>query len=318
MSLSDFMHRHYRHFNAAEVLRAAQAWKSFWQSGGKMLVTLAGAMSTAELGISLARLIRAGAVQAICSTGANLEEDLFRLVCGNAYHDLPGYRQLSERDEARLAGQNLHRVTDTCIPYSAMQVVEDQMLDQWKAAAAAGHAFFPDEYAARLVERWRLSGHDSDALERSWLAAAAAMGVPIFTPGWEDSSLGCAFAAQVIEGLNSSVVKMGVAQTLRLVDWYRAADSHSSVGMFQIGGGIAGDFAVSVVPLILHDLGQQCRRWQYFAQISDSTTSYGSYSGAPPAEKISWSKIDPHTPTFMIESDATIVAPLIFGYVLGL
>ena len=112
-------------------------------------------------------------------------------------------------------------------------------------------------------------------------------------------------------------MKVGVAQTIRLVNWYRLADQRAPVGMFQIGGGIAGDFAVCVVPLILHDLEQPCRRWQYFAQISDSTTSYGSYSGATPSEKISWSKIDPETPTFMIESDATIVAPLIFGYVLG-
>jgi deoxyhypusine synthase len=57
--------------------------------------------------------------------------------------------------------------------------------------------------------------------------------------------------------------------------------------------------------------------WGYFCQISDSTTSYGSYSGAVPNEKITWGKLSVDTPTFIIESDATIVAPLIFAWLLG-
>ncbi len=57
--------------------------------------------------------------------------------------------------------------------------------------------------------------------------------------------------------------------------------------------------------------------WGYFSQISDSTTSYGSYSGAVPNEKITWGKLAGSTPKFIVESDATIVAPLIFAWVLG-
>jgi deoxyhypusine synthase len=93
-------------------------------------------------------------------------------------------------------------------------------------------------------------------------------------------------------------------------------DADNTVGFFQIGGGIAGDFPICVVPMIHQDLRRACPYWAYFCQISDSTTSYGSYSGAIPTEKITWGKLDVDTPKFVIESDATIIAPLIFQYVL--
>ena len=204
MSLSEFMHEHFRHFNSGEALRAAQAWAAFRQMGGQMVVTLAGAMSTAEIGKSLARLICRGDVSAICSTGANMEEDLFRLVGGHHYHDIPRYRQLSNEDESLLADQNLHRVTDTCIPYSAMKLVEDGMIAYWQEATATDKSFFPDEFASRFIDEWRAQPHDPVRLEQSWVAAACAARVPIFTPGWEDSSLGCTFAALVMDGTLAS------------------------------------------------------------------------------------------------------------------
>jgi len=72
------------------------------------------------------------------------------------------------------------------------------------------------------------------------------------------------------------------------------------------------------VPMLEQDLQQTgTPLWSYFCQIGDSTTSYGSYSGAVPNEKITWGKLAVDTPKYMIESDATIVAPLIFAYVLG-
>jgi deoxyhypusine synthase len=113
------------------------------------------------------------------------------------------------------------------------------------------------------------------------------------------------------------IVRSGIETMASLVGWYKAVTVDSSLGFFQIGGGIAGDFPICVVPLIRQDLQEECRLWGYFAQISDSTTSYGSYSGAVPNEKITWGKLDVSTPSFVIESDASIVAPLIFHYVLG-
>ena len=105
---------------------------------------------------------------------------------------------------------------------------------------------------------------------------------------------------------------------VELARWYQATCRKHSVGFFQIGGGIAGDFPICVVPMLEQSLKiYDIPRWGYFCQISDSTTSYGSYSGAVPNEKISWGKLSAGTPKFIIESDATIVAPLIFASVLG-
>jgi len=152
------------------------------------------------------------------------------------------------------------------------------------------------------------------------MLAAAKKSVPIVVPGWEDSSLGNLFAAALIRGdlKCPHTVRSGIEYMTWLADYYLRATKKHSFGMFQIGGGIAGDFPICVVPMLHQDLKRRkVPLWGYFCQISDSTTSYGSYSGAVPNEKITWGKLGVDTPSFIIESDATIVAPLIFAHVLG-
>ncbi|MEZ4381154.1 MAG: deoxyhypusine synthase family protein [Nannocystaceae bacterium] len=315
-----FLRRHFRHFNAGTLVRAAEAYRAHVDGGGAMLVTLAGAMSTAELGISLAAMIRAGKVHAIACTGANLEEDLFNLVAHSSYVGVPDYRSLSPADERALLERRLNRVTDTCIPEeAAMRRIAAALLASWRRAEAAGERRFPHEFAYELIR----SGALADAYEidpaDSWLVAAAERDLPIVVPGWEDSTLGNMYAAHLIRGDLREVhtVRGGVEYMVELARWYEATAATAPVGFFQIGGGIAGDFPICVVPMLRQDLGRDAPLWRYFCQISDSTTSYGSYSGATPGEKISWEKLDAHTPSFIIESDATIVAPLIFAAVLG-
>jgi len=317
-AVKDFITRHYRHFNAAVVIDAAQAYVDHLQSGGKMLVTLAGAMSTAELGLSLAEMIRQDKVHGICCTGANLEEDVFNLVAHNQYQRVPNYRNLSDEQELELLRNGMNRVTDTCIPEEeAMRRVERRVVALWKQATQDGKRFFPYEYMYQLLESGVLEEFYEIDLKDSWLWAACERKLPIFVPGWEDSTLGNVFVAAVMRGdAQYACMKSGPELMGELVDWYRETTADSSVGFFQIGGGIAGDFPICVVPLIRQDLRQDCRLWGYFCQISDSTTSYGSYSGAVPNEKITWGKLDADTPRFVIESDATIVAPLVFAYVL--
>ena len=151
------------------------------------------------------------------------------------------------------------------------------------------------------------------------MAAASERDLPIFVPGWEDSTLGNAFAAMVMrEGLKPHTVKTGVEYMMQLANWYEATSSKDPIGFFQIGGGITGDFAICVVPMLKEDLKRNVPMWSYFCQISDSTTSYGSYSGAPPREKITWAKLAADTPTWVIESDATIVFPIVAALVMGL
>jgi deoxyhypusine synthase len=307
--ISKFMETHYRHFNARETLDAARAYRDHLFGGGQMLVALAGAMSTAELGISLARMIREGKVHAISCTAANLEEDVFNLVAHDEYEMLPNYRDLSPVAEARLRDRGFNRVTDTAIPETVFRHLEREFIEECRRAQAAGVRYFPYEIFKRILLDGRLERHFQIPREHSWLLAACEAGIPVYSPGFEDSTLGNIFAARVIQG--------ELPDHLMLVGWYREHDAKGSIGFFQIGGGIAGDFAICAVPLILQDLELDHRCWGYFAQISDSTTSYGSYSGAVPNEKITWFKLDADTPRFMINSDASIVAPLIFAYVLG-
>ena len=316
MMIRSFMERHYRHFNAAAMVDASAGYVAHLEAGGAMMVTLAGAMSTAELGRSLADMIRAGKVHAVSCTGANLEEDVFNLVAHDHYVRVPNYRDLTKEDEQALLERHLNRVTDTCIPEEeAIRRIEDAALALWQRAESEGRRLFPHEFFYELLLSGSLEPHYQIDPADSWLLAAAEAGLPMVVPGWEDSTLGNIFAAHCIKGdvADPRLMRSGIEYMMSLAEWYRTQDR--SVGFFQIGGGIAGDFPICVVPMLQQDLHEDTPLWGYFCQISDSTTSFGSYSGAVPNEKITWGKLGPDTPSFIIESDATIVAPLIFAYV---
>ena len=353
--ISDFIERHYRHFNAATLVDAARAYGAHIDAGGRMLVTLAGAMSTAELGISLAEMIRRGKIHAISCTGANLEEDVYNLVAHDHYQRVADWRQLSLDDEQNLHDRHLNRVTDTCIPEEeAIRRIEDAVLHEWRSAEKDGRRHFPHEFFYRVLLSGKLKKHYQIDPKDSWLLAAAQKNLPMVVPGWEDSTLGNIYAARCIERdvKNVHTVRTGIEYMMSLAEWYtRTAKtikvqtpkrpnaqtpkrrragagrfgvsafrrlSVGSIGFFQIGGGIPGDFPICVVPMLHQDLQRRgIPLWGYFCQISDAPTSYGGYSGATPNEKITWGKLAKHTPKFIVESDATICAPLIFAHVLG-
>lgn len=319
--VSQFVRHHFRHFNAATLIEAAEAYRNHITSHGQIVLTLAGAMSTAELGLSLAEMIRQGKVHAISCTGANLEEDLFNLVAHDHYRRVPNYRDLTPEAEQILRDENLNRVTDTCIPQEeAMRRLEGALFDEWVKADHASERYFPHEFMYRVLRSEVLSKYYQIDPKDSWLVAAAEKDLPVWVPGWEDSTIGSMYAARCTTGeiKNVFTVRGGVEYMISLADWYTAASRDHSVGFFQIGGGIAGDFTICVVPHLQRDLNRKdVPLWGYFCQISDSTTSYGSYSGAVPNEKITWGKLEVETPKFIIESDASIVAPLLFAYVLG-
>ncbi len=346
MSIREFVRHHYRHFNAATLREAADGYLQHVDGGGHMMVTLAGAMSTAELGLSLAEMIRRDKVHAITTTGANLEEDLFNLVAHDHYRRIPDWRNLTREDEKNLERTSLNRVTDTCIPESeAFRAIEAPMRELWCRAAEAGERRLPHEFLYQLIREGTVEDSYQIDPADSWLVAASERELPLFVPGWEDSTLGNVFVANVLEKKVPSIdaVLPGTCYMAELADWYARttmgrpcselpvldgantsvdervvapSEAEHLVGFFQIGGGIAGDFPICVVPLIHQDMNRRVPYWGYFCQISDSTTSYGSYSGAVPTEKITWGKLDVDTPSYVIESDATIVAPLIFAYVM--
>ncbi|MBU6365170.1 MAG: deoxyhypusine synthase family protein [Gemmatimonadetes bacterium] len=320
--VSAFLRHHYRHFNAAALIDAADGYRRHLDQGGKMMVTLAGAMSTAELGLSLAEMIRQDKVHAITCTGANLEEDIYNLVAHDHYARVPNYRDLTPQDELALLDRHMNRVTDTCIPEGeAIRRIEHAVLSEWTRADQAGERYFPHEFMYRILLSGALEPYYQIDPKDSWMLAAAQKNLPIIVPGWEDSTTGNIFAGHVIEGdvKNVHTVRSGIEYMMYLADWYTRTTADTTIGFFQIGGGIAGDFPICVVPMLHQDLKrEEVPLWGYFCQISDSTTSYGSYSGAVPNEKITWGKLGIETPKYIIESDASIVAPLVFALVLGL
>ncbi len=320
-SITSFIKHHYRHFNAAALVDAAEAYNKHLASGGKMFVTMGGAMSTAELGLSLAEMIRQDKIHGICCTGANLEEDVFNLVAHDFYERVPNYRDLTPADEAKLLSRHMNRVTDTCIPeMEAMRRIENEVLKEWVRADEKNERYFPHQFMYKILLSGDLDKSFQIDPKNSWLLAAAKKNLPIFVPGWEDSTLGNMYSGHCISGDVKKVhtVRTGIEYMMELAEWYTDTTAKTPLGFFQIAGGIAGDFPICVVPMLHQDLQREhVPLWAYFCQISDSTTSYGSYSGAVPNEKITWGKLGEDTPKFIIESDASIVAPLIFAYVLG-
>lgn len=320
-TIKTFIRRHFRHFNAAALADAAEGYCQLLNPNGKMLLAMAGAMSTAELGISLAEMIRRNKIHAISCTGANLEEDIFNLVAHDHYLRVPNYRDLSPEQEHELLHRHLNRVTDTCIPEEeAIRRIENSVLDNWMDADQKGQRYFPHEFLYHIIRSGELKPFYQIDPQDSWMVAAAEKNLPIFVPGWEDSTLGNIYASHCIRGniRNVHTIRTGIEYMISLSDWYIQQSQQHSLGFFQIGGGIAGDFPICVVPMLRQDIElETVPLWSYFCQISDSTTSYGSYSGAIPNEKITWEKLGMDTPKYLIESDATIVVPLIFAYVLA-
>jgi deoxyhypusine synthase len=319
-SVTDFLNHHFRHFNAATLVEAAAAYNHHLERGGKMMIAMAGAMSTAEIGLSLAEMIRQNKVHAISCTGANLEEDVFNLVAHNHYERVRRYRELTPHDEEALLKRRFNRVTDTCIPEKeAMKYIEAFMLDEWMIADRRGVRYLPHRFFFNILRDPKLQATFQIDPKDSWLFAAMEKDLPLFVPGWEDCSLGNIYAAHCMaqEIKNVHTVKTGVEYMIELANWYTDTSAKHSMGFFQIGGGIAGDFPICVVPMLRQEVKRKdVPVWGYYCQISDSTTSYGSYSGAVPNEKITWDKLDINSATFIIESDASIVTPLVFAYVL--
>ena len=317
MSVRAFVEEHFQHFNAGALRDTARSLTAFLEQGGVLVLTLAGAMSTAGLGRSIAPMIRAGHIGAISCTGANLEEDLFRLVALDHYESVPDWRGLSADDEAALLARGMNRVTDVCIPEeAAFRRIEHHLLKRWQAAEVDQARHLPHEYLYGLLNDGVLDESFQADSNTSWLRAAAKDDLMLVVPGWEDSTLANIMASHVLSGSlkSTDVVRSGVDYMLRFAAWYRSQTR--PVGFLQVGGGIAGDFPICTVPMLRQDLGEDVPHWSWFAQISESSPSFGGYSGAPPNEKITWGKLLPETPRFVIESDATLVLPLLLGYVL--
>jgi deoxyhypusine synthase len=317
LPILEFVLKNYKNFNSRATRDATVAYWRHIEGGGKMFWAVAGAMSSAQLGVTLAPAIREGLIHGLSVTGANLEESLFRLVAHDHYKDFPEYRYFTKADDTKILEDRMRRVTDTSIPEDeAFRAVEKYIVPMWKSAHESGTRRFWHEYFYELIQTIGPELHQGKA-DECWLLAAAKANLPIVVPGYEDSTFGNIFASHVKHGdCSATIAKSGIEYMGALYDQYAELSTGKGVGFFQIGGGIAGDFPICVVPSLKYDMEQEAKPWAYFCQISDSTTSYGSYSGATPNEKITWDKLTEETPMFVIESDATIVVPLVLSALL--
>jgi deoxyhypusine synthase len=315
----NFIINNYHHFNSGSLKDALVSYDEHLKKGGRMFWAMAGAMSSARLGISIAPAIKKGLIHGMSVTGANLEESLFRLVAHSHYQNFKNYRYFSLEDDTKILNKGHRRVTDMSIPEDeAFRKVENIIVPMWKKASENNERKFWHEYFYDLIlslDSAAFEGSDSEC----WLLEASKKNLPLVVPGFEDSTFGNIFASYVKKGeISAQIVKSGIEYMVNFYDEYQELSDGVGIGFFQIGGGISGDFPICVVPSIKYDLGHEVRPWAYFCQISDSTTSYGSYSGATPNEKITWDKLTKDTPMFVIESDATIVVPLILQALLEL
>ncbi len=333
-SVSEFAKRTLKHTNGGSTLEAALWLKQHLANGGKLVVTIAGALSSFEVGIMLAELIRQNKVHMISATGANHEESYYRYVAHSHYANIPRYTELTPEQEAELRDAGLRRITDTFLPEDeSVRIMEPHLLKMWQQAQRNGDRFFPHEYFRRLFAEKLIKPDPQANPKDCWAYAAFEKNVPIVIPGFEDSTMGNIFASYTYAGqyrpkpkhgktiiLNPQIMKGGIEYFTWLYDWYMAESKKHPIAFLQLGGGIAADFPICVVPSIKHDLGlhNKVRDWAGFIEIGSSPMSYGSYSGAGGKEKITWDKFSTKSYYQIIQSDVTLAFPWIAAVLLGL
>ncbi len=327
--VSAYAERTLNHCNGGATYQAALWLKNHLKNGGKLVVTLAGALSSFQIGIMLADLIRQDKVHLISATGANHEESYYRYVAHSHYAYIPRYTELTPEQEAELRDAGLRRITDTFLPEDeSVRIMEPHLVKMWQQAQKKGERYFPHEYFRRLFAE-KLIKSDPMANEKDcWTYAAYEKNIPIVIPGFEDSTMGNIFASYTYDGkyrinrnvvLDQRVMKSGLEYFTYLYDWYMETAKNHPIAFLQLGGGIAADFPICAVPSLKHDLNvPKVRDWAGFIEIGSSPMSYGSYSGAGGKEKITWDKLSTKSYYQIIQSDVTVAFPWIAAVLLGL
>ncbi|MDO8592661.1 MAG: deoxyhypusine synthase family protein [bacterium] len=328
--VSEFAERTLNHCNGGSTLQAALWLKNHLANGGKLVVTLAGALSSFQVGVMLAELIRKNKVHLISATAANHEESYYRYVAHSHYAFIPRYTELTPEQEAELRDAGLRRITDTFLPEDeSVRIMEPQLLKMWQAAEKKGERYFPHEYFRRLFSEKLISADRQANPADCWALAAYENAVPIVIPGFEDSTMGNIFSSYCYGGphkkkgeltINQNVMKTGLEYFHLLYDWYMKTAADAPIAFLQLGGGISADFPICAVPSLKHDLKLhgQVRDWAGFIEIGSSPMSYGSYSGAGGKEKITWDKLSTKSYYQIIQSDVTVAFPWIAAVLLEL
>lgn len=328
--VSTFAERTLKHCNGGSTLQAALWLKEHLDKGGKLVVTIAGALSSFQIGVTLAELIRKGKVHMVSATAANHEESYYRYVAYSHYAYIPRYTELTPEQEAELRDAGLRRITDTFLPEDeSVRIMEPHLLKMWQEAEKKGERYFPHEYFRRLFSENLITPDPAGNPHDCWTHAAYEKNIPIVIPGFEDSTMGNIFASYTYTGkyrnqaspvVSPTVMKSGLEYFTSLYDWYMEESKDAPIAFLQLGGGIAADFPICVVPSLKHDLQihEGIRDWAGFVEIGSSPMSYGSYSGAGGKEKITWDKLSTESYYQIIQSDVTVAFPWIAAVLLDL
>ena len=327
--VSTFAEMTLNHCNGGSTMQAALWLKQHLKNGGKLVVTIAGALSSFQVGIMLAELIRKNKVHLVSATGANHEESYYRYVAHSHYAHIPNYTELTPKQEAELRDAGLRRITDTFLPEEeSVRIMEPHLLKMWKEAEKKKQRFFPHEYFRKLFEQKLIKPDPKANPDDCWAYAAFQKDIPVIVPGFEDSTMGNIFASYTYTGphkkkgsvvVDRNVMKSGLDYFHLMYDWYLKESVKHPVAFLQLGGGIAADFPICVVPSIKHDLQlHKVRDWAGFVEIGSSPMSYGSYSGAGGKEKITWDKLSTESYYQIIQSDVTVAFPWIAAVLLDL
>lgn len=321
LSISRFIKMYYLHFSVTKLIVDAKGYVDDLNKGSKMMITLAGGMSTPELEKSLAKMIYHNKVSIILSTSANLEEYVINLVAHSYYQSISNYRYLSAEEEKKLLKKAFNRVIDTCIPEKqALKRLEKYIFNVWKEAKKKKECYFFYEVIYKILFSSILEKYYQINAQDRWMLVAHKKKITIIVLGWENAIIGHIFTSYCMKKkLKIFILKFRIEYMIEFANWYCNNSSKPGLGFLQIEGGIAGDCPICVVRMMYQDLAwNNILFWSYCCQISDSITSYGRYSGVHSNEKNTWGKLEVNTPKFIIESDVTIVAALIFGYVLAM
>ena len=328
--VSAFAERVLLHCNGGSTKEAALWLKNHLAKGGKLVVTLAGALSSFQIGVTLAELIRKDKVHLISATAANHEESYYRYAAHSHYAYIPRYTELTPEQEAELRDAGLRRITDTFLPEDeSVRLMEPHLLKMWQSAQKKGERYFPHEYFRRLFSEKLINADPAANPADCWAYAAYEKNIPVIIPGFEDSTMGNIFSSYTYSGphkkksdiiIDAKVMKSGLEYFHLLYDWYMETSKNHPIAFLQLGGGIAADFPICVAPSLKHDLKlhHKVRDWAGFIEIGSSPMSYGSYSGAGGKEKITWDKLSTKSYYQIIQSDVTVAFPWIAAVLLEL
>jgi deoxyhypusine synthase len=339
--VTNFLVRNKRHCNGGKTTDAGLWLKEHLDKGGKLFLTMAGAGSSFELGIPISKLIRAGKVHGISVTGANMEESMYRYVAQSYYYYIPDYMELTPAEENELREAGLRRITDTFLPEDeSVRKILPELEKLWRKAEAENKSHLWHQYFFQLFEEGLIEKDSAAKEEDCWLHEAWKHNIPVFVPGAEDSTMGNIFTQACYDGdhpflskykhpdgpISPFIIKPSFAYMHRLAEWYMDNTKDSSIAFLQLGGGIASDFPICVVPHIKHDYladetmeikDKLVRAWAGFMEIHSSPMSFGSYSGAGFKEKITWDKFAPDAFGLQICGDYTEHFPDIAAIILG-